>query len=423
MFPCAYACIVLTVKQGEITKIAGKRSDFEHKLNVRGARPADYVRYIEFEKNIDVLRRKRAKRQGARGKGHLVAMRIMSIFNRATRQFPGDLSLWTEYLDYAKQQHAYKTIVEVLTKMVRLHPTKPKIWMLAANLAFHDNGDMAEARSYMQRGLRFCKSSNELWVAYARLEMLYLLKLARRRSILGLDKGRKEQIEDDGQDADIIALPATTANEMVPETKPQPEASDQAYKVTPASQGAIPIAIFDSAIQQFEGPAVPGRLFDMCCEFTEIPAVKIITAHMVMIMTSRDSSDPTAQDCFVREPLAGVPTTSPEFAKGLRESIRRLQKSSSEAPSLSLTQKTVAWVSSYLQRDLDPDIRTVLVAIATSALSQYQLVHDRTQSGSSEDFATMLKQLDIAEASSAVQPALTWALRAWPGNASLQAVK
>ncbi|KAK5707131.1 U3 snoRNP protein, partial [Elasticomyces elasticus] len=43
----------------EITAIVKKRSDFEHKLNARGGQPIDFVRYAQYEMNLDLLRRKR----------------------------------------------------------------------------------------------------------------------------------------------------------------------------------------------------------------------------------------------------------------------------------------------------------------------------------------------------------------------------
>ena len=412
-------------EQEEITRIASKRSDFEHKLNVRGSAPADYARYVEYEITLDKLRRKRAKRLGARGQGHLSQMRILSILNRATTKFPGDFSLWTEYLDYAKKQHAFKTVVEILTKLVRLHPTKPELWIYAATSAFDENGDMTEARSYMQRGLRFCKNSKELWFAYFRLELLYLSKLARRRRILGLDEDRKNDIEDKEPDLDLIALPNNMAGELDFELTQAlgPKGSNQDIHESPALQGAIPIAIFDASLNVFNDVEFAEQFFDLCTAIIDVPAMKGITSHIVHQMTSMNGTSPATLDCFVRQPLVGVKINTAEFPQRLRESIKRLQTSAREEPSLHLARRTLSWTSTYLQQDSDHDIRTVLAAIATSALDQYRSMHDTQRSGSEDEFLDIVRKMKAAGLVDAVQSALSWAEKAWPSREPLQALK
>ncbi len=39
----------------------------------------------------------------------------------------------------------------------------------------------------MQRGLRVCKGSREMWTEYFRMELLYALRLRERRRVLGID--------------------------------------------------------------------------------------------------------------------------------------------------------------------------------------------------------------------------------------------
>lgn len=170
----------------EITSIARKRSDFEHKINARGSSPTNYTRHAEFEINVDALRRKRVKRLGIRATAHNGQRRIFFVFDRGTRKFPGDVGLWMQSVEYARGQHSHKKVSQILTNALRLHPTKSDLWTYAAQFAMEENGDMTEARSYMQRGLRFCKNSSALWLQYAKLELVYIAKIAARRQILGV---------------------------------------------------------------------------------------------------------------------------------------------------------------------------------------------------------------------------------------------
>ena len=374
---------------------------------------------------MDDLRRKRAKRLGARGKGHIGSMRILSIYNRGTRKFPGDLSLWREYLDYAKKQHAYKTVVEILTKMVRLHPSKAHIWIFAANSAFTENGDMTEARSYMQRGLRFCKDSQELWLSYGRLELMYLSKLIRRQRILGLDNREEAKHPiDEGLDADIITLPPLTIEDLNPvQTQDRKTGSSQDNPKTPATQGAIPMAIFDAAMQQFESVELAGQFFDLTFELLRFPVARPIASHMLLKMRALAADSARTLDCYIREPLVGVEPSSTGFPRCIRESLGRLKSTTNESPSLELAARTVTWVTAYLRHDLDTDLRMALTKIAVGAINHYQSIHGDHCSGSGDELAALLQKFDEAKIREPIQPVLSWASQMWPSNQSFRELK
>lgn len=77
--------------------------------------------------------------------------------------------------------------LQVLTKALQLHPAASGLWSYAAAWEFEHNSNAAAARTLMQRGLRMCKTSHQLWLEYFRMELMYAHKLRTRRRILGLD--------------------------------------------------------------------------------------------------------------------------------------------------------------------------------------------------------------------------------------------
>lgn len=77
--------------------------------------------------------------------------------------------------------------MQVLTKALQLHPAASGLWSYAAAWEFEHNSNAAAARTLMQRGLRMCKGSQQLWLEYFRMELMYAHKLRARRRILGLD--------------------------------------------------------------------------------------------------------------------------------------------------------------------------------------------------------------------------------------------
>lgn len=44
--------------------------------------------------------------------------RVFFIFDRGTKKFAGDIGLWLEYIDYAKQQKAVNVLAKVFTRWI-----------------------------------------------------------------------------------------------------------------------------------------------------------------------------------------------------------------------------------------------------------------------------------------------------------------
>ncbi|KKZ65390.1 hypothetical protein EMCG_08770 [[Emmonsia] crescens] len=362
----------------EIAAILKKRSDFEHRINATGPKPADYARYAEYEMNLDTLRRKRIKRLGVKSPIHSGQRRVFFILERATKKFHGDISLWMQYIDYARRQKAYKKLGQIFMNALRLHPTKVELWIYAARYALEDHGDMTQARSYMQRGLRFCKSSKLLWLQYAKLEMIYITRIATRQQILGLDGSRKAPVAADDSatdpNADIIALPVVTEEDINPslgEEDGVDEAALENLNSTPALTGAIPIAIFDAAMKQFGNDAAVGHdFYTMVSEFTKTPCLRRVLGHIVESMMAANAISPHAQICFIMFPTAGVEITSAQFPRAFSISLSRLKECTSQSTigNKSLAKEVIAWLQPLIATEgLDPALCKVMTATVRNA--------------------------------------------------------
>ncbi|EXJ67026.1 uncharacterized protein A1O5_09672 [Cladophialophora psammophila CBS 110553] len=355
----------------EITRIARKRSDFEHKINARGSTPADFARYAEFEINVDALRRKRVKRLGIKSTAHNGKRRIFFVFDRGTRKHPGDVGLWTEAIDFARKQKAHKKLQDMLTQVLRLHPTKPDLWIHAARNALEENGDITEARSYMQRGLRFCKGSRAMWLEYARLEMSYIAKIHLRREILGIPIRKSDQPQhangrDD--DEDLLRLPRLTALDVGPNAEDEADTSAlQNLESTPATSGAIPVAIFDAGMAQFLDPKFGLDFFKMILDYDDIPTCRKVADHVAVLLMREYPQSWCSQACHIQLPLVSVPHSSPIFPPAFRDMLERLKGARKKTNSLEL----IGWVKGLLEElvqtsDLDPAIRTVADSVVKS---------------------------------------------------------
>ncbi|KAE8148181.1 U3 small nucleolar RNA-associated protein 6-domain-containing protein [Aspergillus avenaceus] len=362
----------------EISAIVKKRSDFEHKLNARGAQPSDFVRYAQYEMNLDTLRRKRVKRLGVRGAGYSGQRRIFFILDRATRKFHGDIGLWIQYIEYARSQKAFKKLSTIFTDALRLHPTNPDLWIYAAQYSLDDHADMTQSRSYMQRGLRFCKNSRKLWVHYAKLELIYVAKLVARQRILGLDKEieppKQQDASFEDNDVDMIALPQITGEDINPSAGNSDGVDQVALKnleASPAMTGAIPLAIFDTAMKHFQQDAQFGReFFDMVFEFHDLPCMPKILEHTVHAMQQFSPVSHHTHICYIKLPTAGLQATSPGFPRALIVSFARL-KEHRENPAVA--REAINWLQPLENAAIDPSLQKAIAATVRNAERVLQL--------------------------------------------------
>jgi len=215
-----------------------------------------------------------------------------------------------------------------------------------------------------------------LWIEYAKVEMIYLAKIALRRKILGLDVDRSiedtEATEKDTEDPgfstslDVIAIPDFKTYALRPSMIEGVEVDAEAVKdpmTTPALNGAIPLAIFDAARKQpFFCPAAAEDFFDMFAAFAQARCLGKILQHVLDSMTELYPKDACTSNCYIRQPLTGIEPTSADFPGALGSALHRLKESRDMVKdNAELSKKTKAWIEPILERKkLDPGIQTVL---------------------------------------------------------------
>lgn len=328
---------------------------------------------MEYEINLDALRRRRMKRVGLKATLYTGQRRVFFILDRATQKFRGDLGLWMQYVNFARSQKSGKKVAEILTSILRLHPTKPELWIYAANYTMEERGDMLEARSYMQRGLRFCERSEDLWLEYARLELLYITKILARRRILGLDHytdppdaGNPPAEAKESED-DVIALPTIMAEEVGfgDSTALADRHLLDKLNTNPALSGAIPMAIFDAACKKLGSQAFALAFFDMVADFIELPCQHAILEHVLEeTRAGSQLSDPALSFRLVQQPTIGISVHSADFPAAFARSLSKMELSErsrkGDNPGRAFEHHVMDWIAPYLEEDLDPDLRKAL---------------------------------------------------------------
>lgn len=200
-------------KRKEINMIVRRRTDFEHRIAGRGSKPADFLAYVKFEKNVDRLRAKRY----ARMKEHIdrtpsvsswsIPQRILFVFQRGTNKFPSSMELWAAYLKYARKQESVKVVYDVYSRLLSLQPRNVDVWLSAAKWEFEYNKNVNGARALFKRCLRFNTEEERVWLEFIKFELNYLSKLLTRRKLLQLvsERSQLEDLEENEKKATKIA--------------------------------------------------------------------------------------------------------------------------------------------------------------------------------------------------------------------------
>ena len=344
-----------------------------------------------------------------------------------------------QYAEFARKQKSHKKTAQILTNALRLLPTKPSLWIYAAKYAIESQGDMTEARSYMQRGLRFCKRSEILWLEYAKLELMYIAKIFARRSILGLDEidGCLETPKAiDDPNADKVKLPVITAEDFNPTLHvgyPDDQNAIRNLETSPTLSGAIPIAIFDAAMEEFKDDLLGEKFFDLVATTQSIPCSSKILKHITERLTASYPTSSGTLSCFIREPTMGTEPTSLSFPEVLEVAFNRF-KSSISAPNLNsgsnilpktlldVIHKLLDWLLSMISvDDLDPDINIVLSTMLKRMLYQYRtIVQDCGGEGHDRAASLAKKLLERGFGSQAIS-INQWCSQIWPSNPNISA--
>ena len=98
----------------EIAEIVKQRRKYEYRLKRPSPLKQDYLAYIEYETQLDLLRRLRKKSvaRELKEKGNMKmkqyhsdfagVTRIVEIFRLAVTRFKGDIDLWFRYLEFCR---------------------------------------------------------------------------------------------------------------------------------------------------------------------------------------------------------------------------------------------------------------------------------------------------------------------------------
>lgn len=252
------------------------------------------------------------------------------------------------------------------------------------------------------------------------MEMQFIARIAENIEQMGVKPAamEKEDEEEEEEESETIELPESDLQDgQQIALAPQETEALQKMASTPALSGDIPVAIFDSAMQEFSGDStLAEEFFDIIATFHNLNCSNRILKHIVQFLNRQVPSTANAAICAFKLPLIGVEPTSSKFPLALRHALQLirnaiLQQQNRQKRLLIAEKASYTILPLAINKDIDIEIRKVI----GSVLSQVVKVL-----GSAEN---IIRVVDSLQAMNRVQEAdriLTNGIKQFPANKPLQ---
>jgi hypothetical protein len=214
------------------------------------------------------------------------ARRSIAIYERGVIRLRGDVDFWLAYLAWARGRGMRVVAGRVAARALALFPNEHRLWIGCADDELRKSG-IASARALLQRAIRLNTVPHErsakrrrgeegiaaplvepptlrlspkemnlvaLWVAYVRMELVFLERLRRRKAVLGLDgkdAAAKKELETAVTEEEVDEEEAAVLADVEAPTEPAPAAEAEVEASEATAQivnGAIPLSLLSSSL-------------------------------------------------------------------------------------------------------------------------------------------------------------------------------
>ncbi|KAK9133346.1 hypothetical protein Scep_012874 [Stephania cephalantha] len=331
----------------ELAQIVKNRRNFEYKLKRPSPLKQDFLDYIDYEKQLDALRRLRKKaasrklteedeeREGKKKKKMMKrsvsdsagVSRILEVYRLASTRFKGDIGIWFQYLEFCRERghgrmkkarYMFEFFVLVLFCFNYLTFQQFRVLSLLDSIVVADQvhffriGFDDLGLPDVESGLRVCRNSEDLWVEYLRMELTYLNKLKARKVLLGEEKGtlanshdnaNAEQLRDDDE---FMSLEQQgNANDSVADGE-----SENQEDALREHASAILQTIYSGALEALPSNMNLRKCFLDILDSTDLVHSEELREKIVKDMKRDFADKPEFWDWFARQQMANLKNTT-----------------------------------------------------------------------------------------------------------------
>ena len=263
-----------------------------------------------------------------------------------------------------------------------------------------------------------------MWLEYLRMEMRFIAKTIENLQVLNFKEKTEDPATAAGHDGDQAKSDANDnmvlGSHNTNQVSNEPSSDKTALKSmasTPALTGAIPIAIFDSAMKEFDGDsALAEQMFDIVAEFPSLTSCQKILKHVMFVLGRQVPATANWAMCSFKLPLVGIKPTSHKFPMALRHALQLLRAAIVQQRRTQTKYEIAERAALELSpMTFDPEVDPEIQKVIASVLKQTVMVL-----GSGTRLVTVIETLQKEERLNEARPLLKLGLKQDASSKALQ---
>ena len=179
----------------DVKKIMKKRRFHEYQFEKTDVMPLDFFKAIKYEKILNKRMKKQKKNLNIKKNDYYdfhFIRRIIVLYKKCLIKFnKEDENIWMEYFNFLLVNKCNDILNKEIGRCLTLHPTNITFWKIAAYHEYEDNLNFQNARSLLQKCVKFNPINFEAYLEYFTFEIIFAKNYIERKDILS-GKMKKE---------------------------------------------------------------------------------------------------------------------------------------------------------------------------------------------------------------------------------------
>ena len=181
----------------DVKKIMKKRRYHEYQFEKTDVMSLDFFKAIKYEKILNKRMKQQKKNLHIKKNDYYdfhFIRRIIVLYKKCLTKFSNnDENIWMEYFNFLLANKCNDILNKEIGRCLTLHPTKIVFWKVAAYHEYEDNLNFQNARSLLQKCIKFNPLNEEAYLEYFCFEIIFAKNFIERKNILSgkIKKGNK----------------------------------------------------------------------------------------------------------------------------------------------------------------------------------------------------------------------------------------
>jgi len=172
----------------DVKKIMKKRRYHEYQFEKTDVMPLDFFKAIKYEKILNKRMKQQKKNLHIKKNDYYdfhFIRRIIVLYKKCLTKFSNnDENIWMEYFNFLLANKCNDILNKEIGRCLTLHPTKIVFWKVAAYHEYEDNLNFQNARSLLQKCIKFNPLNEESYLEYFCFEIIFAKNFIERKNIL-----------------------------------------------------------------------------------------------------------------------------------------------------------------------------------------------------------------------------------------------